>query len=146
LKLIGLAVGNTKCNHCPNDSNRLQNRDNKHVKCLADPKQCPNAPAEVRKQALIYLAGKNASDTIFVSASHTMTPAEMGNDAMSTVDATTALVPVKKRKLGTLAGMVDYPLSEVRKLGLMLNCFGELIQSCIYDACTHHGRNASKLY
>ena len=104
-----------QCNHCPDDSNRLQNRDNKHIKHLADPKQCPNAPAEVRKQALIYLAGKNASDAIFVSASHTTTPADMGNDEMSTVEATTALVPVKKRKSRTLAGMVDYPLSEVQK-------------------------------
>ncbi|KAF8234705.1 hypothetical protein L208DRAFT_1393541 [Tricholoma matsutake] len=39
----------------------------------------------------------------------------MGSDAMSTVDVTAALVPVKKWKSGTLAGMVDYPLSEVQK-------------------------------
>jgi hypothetical protein len=64
----------------------------------------------------------------------------MGNDAMSTVDATTALVPVKKRKSGTLAGMVDYPLSEVQKARADV----KLIKSCIYDACTHHGQ--LKLY
>jgi hypothetical protein len=39
----------------------------------------------------------------------------MGSNATSTVDATTALVPVKKRKVGALSGMVDYSLSEAQK-------------------------------
>jgi hypothetical protein len=41
----------------------------------------------------------------------------MGSNATLTVEATTALVPVKKRKVGTLSGpgMVDYSLSEAQQ-------------------------------
>ena len=53
------------------DSEHLQNQwDNKHIKHLANAKQCLNAPSEVQKQVLIYLAGKNAGDTLGQKISH----------------------------------------------------------------------------
>ncbi|KAF8521268.1 hypothetical protein BU17DRAFT_88215 [Hysterangium stoloniferum] len=75
----------------------IQNRDNNHIKHLADPKKCPNASSDIRKQALTFLAGKNAAESLIMTAG-------------STSDAT--FVPIKKRRSGTLAGMVDYPLLE----------------------------------
>jgi hypothetical protein len=93
------------------------NHDNKPIKHLADAKLCPNAPPDVRKQALMYLAGKKAGGALVMEfttsePSNGVTPAERSTDVMSTGDGSTQIVAVKKWKTGTLSGMVDYLLSE----------------------------------
>jgi hypothetical protein len=109
-----------ECCYCPNGTPPIINRDNKPIKHLADPKLCRNAPPDVRKQALMYLAGKKAGGALVMEfttsePSNGVTPAIKGADAMSTGDGSTQIVAVKKRKTGTLSGMVDYPLSEEQK-------------------------------
>jgi hypothetical protein len=89
-----------ECKHCPTGSDRLQNHDNKHIKHLADPKQCPNAPADVRKQALIYLVGKNAGDSIFEVVSTPRPSSRVTPAATSTTSAdgsTQAIVAMRER-------------------------------------------------
>ena len=44
------------CRYCPDGTPLMINRDNKPIKHLADPKLCPNAPPDVRNQALMFLA------------------------------------------------------------------------------------------
>ena len=96
------------------------NRDNKPIKHLADPKLCASAPPDVRKQTLMYLAGKKAGGALVMEfttsgPSNGATPAERSTDAMSTGDGSTQIVAVEKRETGKLSGMVDYPLSEEQK-------------------------------
>jgi hypothetical protein len=68
----------------------------------------------------MYVAGKKAGGALVMEfmtsePSNGATPAERSTDTMSTGDGSTQIVTVKKRKTGTLSGMVDYPLSEEQK-------------------------------
>jgi hypothetical protein len=109
------------CCYCPNGTPLMTNCDNKPIKHLADPKLCPNAPSDVRNQALMFLAGKKAGGALIIQTTMSepmngSTPAIMGIYAMSTGDSSSQVVVVKKRKAtGMLAGMVDYMLMEVQK-------------------------------
>ena len=68
----------------------------------------------------MFLAGKKAGGALIIQTTTSepmngATPAVMGIDGMST-DSSSQVIAVKKRKVtGTLAGMVDYPLTEAQK-------------------------------
>jgi hypothetical protein len=92
-----------------------------NFKDLADPKLCPNAPTDVQNQALMFLGGKKAGGALIIQTTTSelmngATPAIMGIDGISTSDSSSQVIVVKKQKAtGTLAGMVDYPLTEEQK-------------------------------
>jgi hypothetical protein len=86
-----------ECRYCPDGTPPMINRDNKPIKHLANPKLCPNAPPNVRNQALMFLAGKKAGGALIMEAmtSEPMngaSPAVMGIDTMSTDDSSTQVV------------------------------------------------------
>jgi hypothetical protein len=68
-----------ECCYCPNGTPPIINRDNKPIKHLADPKLCRNAPPDVRKQALMYLAGKKAGGALVMEFT-TSEPSNRGID------------------------------------------------------------------
>ena len=99
-----------ECIHC---LKKLINRDNDPIRHLTDVKTCPRVPSEVQQNALIYLAGKNISNAITFpapSAAATSQTEQTASDA-----AAAEAEPPKKKARMTLAGMVDYPLTEALK-------------------------------
>ena len=82
-----------ECNHC---TTVIENRDNALAVHLGDPRKCPQAPADVRTEALMLLQKKGL-----------------------TLPTGNAQLAVKKRKRdatdGPLDGYVDHPLTEAQR-------------------------------
>jgi hypothetical protein len=112
-----------KCNHCNND-NRIQGRDNNHVKHLTDPKACPNAPAEIRKEARIFLAGKGIRDAGTI---------ELATSSIPENDGSTSLVVTKKWKTMTLDGFVDHPLTPAQQVQANVKLFRSVLNTKFYE-------------
>ena len=106
-----------KCNHCPDGSagSRIEGRDNNHIKHLTDVKKCPNAPAHVRKEARIFLAGKGVKDAF--SDPITGVLSFSGNTSASGADQPISddLVAVNGKRKRTIDGFLDYSLTEVQQ-------------------------------
>jgi len=105
-----------KCNHCADGTggSRIQGRDNNHVKHLTDPKKCPNAPEDVRKEARIFLAGKGGQHAFFGISSAAGTSVDTAISLDSSPPTNSVVVAAKKRK-STLDGFVDYPLTPTQQ-------------------------------
>jgi len=110
-----------KCNHC---SKIIINRDNNHIKHLSDARKCPGVPPENRQRAMIFLAGKNINNNIVMSAPATQTDlvpdnnrAEDQNGVPGSMSAAvpTQVIPKKRKTRETLAGLVDFPLTDHQK-------------------------------
>jgi len=102
-----------KCNHC---STVIINRDNNHIKHISDAKKCSSVPPENRQHALIFLAGKNVNNDIVMSvpAAHMEDPDNNGPEHQNGASASAA-VPKKQKARETLAGLVDFPLTDHQK-------------------------------
>lgn len=99
-----------KCNYCPEGSAgaKIEGRDNRHIKHLINPCECPDAPVHVRKQALTYLSTKNFSVELIGVGKGDNAVDKVGNDE------TPVEVHVSKKRKGTLDGYVDVPMTEAQ--------------------------------
>jgi len=100
-----------ECKHC---LAKIVNRDNNHIKHISDLKKCPNVSADIRQQALIYLAGKNVNNAIAISGPVTEDEPTSSGKHQGQASGSEVIIP-KKRPRTTLAGMVDYPLTDALK-------------------------------
>lgn len=116
------------CKYCPEDNPRIEGRDNRLYLHITNPKECPNAPREVRHQGLIILANKgkvvsgtsifSSLDKSSSSSSHSEPTIPDNNVSMEPIasqSTSPSLIVAKKRKQNTLDYFVDRPLSESQK-------------------------------
>jgi hypothetical protein len=87
---------------------RIQGRDNNPAKHLTDPKKCPNAPPEVRREARIFLAGKGVNNAF-------LDPITAVPTSLIDVPASNAVIAIKKRKASTIDGYVDHALTPAQQ-------------------------------
>ncbi|KAJ6470533.1 hypothetical protein C8R45DRAFT_1015958 [Mycena sanguinolenta] len=112
-----------KCIHCGDNPNstgaRIEGRDNNLPNHLSDTRKCPNAPLDVRNEALRFMVDKKRT-----SAPVAPTTSSGGMPQVATVidvDATEGSVaselPRKKRRTiqGTLSSFVDQAMTETQK-------------------------------
>ena len=101
-----------KCNHC---SAIIINCDNNHIKHISDARKCPSVPAENRQRAMIFLTGKNINNDIVMSIPAAQMDNDDTNGAARTSAVTVQVIPKKQKIRETLAGLVDFPLTDHQK-------------------------------
>ena len=101
-----------KCNHC---SAIIINHDNNHIKHISDARMCPSVPAKNQQCAMIFLAGKNINNNIIMSIPAAQMDNDDTNGAAKTSIMTVQVIPIKQKIRETLAGLVDFPLTDHQK-------------------------------
>jgi hypothetical protein len=110
------------CNHCGME---IENRDNRAVKHISDLKTCSRTPPGVRQQALVVLSGKLVNEDTIFTATNPQPEQGSSTTAAGSTDqdqqqlsmtgvSSTEVVP-RKRHGQTLAGLVDFALTERQK-------------------------------
>lgn len=96
------------CNYCGDGGPQIENRDNRLAKHLIDPQSCPTATPQSRNEARQFMASQAPVAELQVSST--------GNSDNTTTppSAVGQAVPRKKR-VTTLDGYVDHPLTEAQQ-------------------------------
>lgn len=104
-----------QCNYCPPGATVLEHRDRRCISHLSKYDQCPNAPDEVRREALELLAGPELGHELSVTPAPPDAASGSSRDAPIDID-TDGPRPAKKQKTQTvMTSFADTAMTNAEK-------------------------------